>query len=177
MTPSAFPPAAIAGVREAVATLLRLSGGEEGEFLDACAGAALGICEAFTATAWIAREWQEMLPASDRWQRLAMAPVTAITLVEGVPAEGASFALPSENYAIDIDAAGVGWVRTIVPGAAGRVRVSYGAGAVTEWGDLPPPMMHGVALMAAHLFENRHAGDAPPAAVASLWRPYRRVRL
>jgi hypothetical protein len=42
---------------------------------------------------------------------------------------------------------------------------------------LPAPVMQGVVLLAAHLFEHRDASAAPPAAVAALWRPYRRLRL
>jgi hypothetical protein len=33
----------------------------------------------------------------------------------------------------------------------------------------------GVVLLAAHLFEHRGDGATPPAAVAALWRPYRRL--
>jgi uncharacterized phiE125 gp8 family phage protein len=58
-----------------------------------------------------------------------------------------------------------------------RVAVRYRAGLAADWAALPAPLAHGAVLLAAHLFENRDAGRAPPAAVAALWRPYRVVRL
>jgi len=46
----------------------------------------------------------------------------------------------------------------------------------TDWDAVPAPVRHGVAMLIQHLAEDR-PGDVPPAAVAALWRPYRRVRL
>jgi uncharacterized phiE125 gp8 family phage protein len=94
-----------------------------------------------------------------------------------LPAEGAAFALPADSYAIDIDANGDGWVRVTAAGAAGRVRMTFAAGAAAGWGDLPPPIAQGVVLLAAHCLEARIEGAAPPAVVAALWRPWRRMRL
>lgn len=177
MTP-AFPEAAIHAARDAAKAYLRIAGDGEDALIEGFAASALALGEAFTGTAWIAREgWQEMLPVSRAWQQLMTVPVGAITAVEGVPAEGAAVALDAGAYAIDIDALGQGWVRMVAPGAAGRVRVTYGAGAAAGWGDLPPPMAQGAVLLIAHLFEHRGGDAAPPAAVAALWRPYRRMRL
>lgn len=44
-----------------------------------------------------------------------------------------------------------------------------------SWAAVPPPVAHGMVVLAAHLFENRGRDDEPPAAVAALWRPYRRL--
>lgn len=49
--------------------------------------------------------------------------------------------------------------------------------AFADWAAVPPPVAHGMVVLAAHLFENRGRGDLPPAAVAALWRPYRRLGL
>ena len=46
-----------------------------------------------------------------------------------------------------------------------------------EWEAVPAPMAHGLVLLAVHLWENRHADAAPPAAVTALWRPYRVMTL
>ncbi|MET0310359.1 MAG: hypothetical protein ABW023_16760 [Sphingomonas sp.] len=118
-----------------------------------------------------------MIPATRAWQLLGAVPVTAITGVEGLPAEGSAFALPADGYAIDIDANGRGWVRVTAAGAAGRVRVAFAAGAAAGWVDLPPPLAQGAALLAAHCLEARVEGATPPAVVAALWRPFRRMRL
>jgi uncharacterized phiE125 gp8 family phage protein len=53
--------------------------------------------------------------------------------------------------------------------------VRYVAGAATRWGAVPAPVAQGVLLLAVHLFEHRGGAATPPAAVAALWRPYRRL--
>lgn len=85
--------------------------------------------------------------------------------------------LASSGYAIDVDASGVGWVRLTGP-AAGRMRVSGSAGMAADQNGVPEPIRQGVLRLVAHLFAARDGGgDAPPAAVTALWRPYRRMRL
>ena len=172
-----FPAAAIAAARDAVKAHLRIEGASEDAAIERVAVTALALGEAFTGTAWFARQWQSVTPAIRAWQLLGTAPVTAITAVEGLPADGAAFALPAEAFAIDIDANGQGWVRVMAAGAAGRVRVTFAAGAAAGWGDLPPPLAQGAVLLAAHCLEARAEGAAPPAVVAALWRPWRRIRL
>jgi uncharacterized phiE125 gp8 family phage protein len=177
MTP-AFPEGVIAAARDAAKAYLRIGNDGEDALIDSFAASALALGEAFTGTAWIAREgWQDVLPASRAWQQLLAGPVSAITAVEGLPSEGDAHALAAEDYAIDIDADSCGWVRVVAPSEAGRIRVTFGAGAAAGWGDLPPPMAQGAVLLIAHLFEHRDGDAAPPAAVAALWRPFRRVRL
>lgn len=101
----------------------------------------------------------------------------AITLVEGLPADGAAFVMPAGAYAVDIDANGDGWVRVMQPGAAGRVQVSFEAGMAADWVGIPEPLRQGVVRLAAHLFAHRDGPDdgGPPAAVTALWRPWRRM--
>lgn len=172
-----FPGAAIEGARDAAKAHLRIATDHEDALIESLAASALALGEAFTGIGWIARDWIDVMPVSRAWQRIAIGPVTAITLVEGLPAEGAAFALPAGSYAVDIDVSGDGWVRTVAPGAAGRIRVTLSAGTAAGWGDLPPPLAQGTVLLIAHLFEHREAGASPPAAVSALWRPWRRMRL
>jgi uncharacterized phiE125 gp8 family phage protein len=172
-----FPAAAVEAVRDAAKAHLRIAGSNEDAALAAQAGTALALCEAFTGRALILRAFSEMLGASGAWQRLSGSPVAVIEEVEGVPAEGSAFALPVSGYAVDIDASGDGWVRVPLPGAAGRVRVTYSAGLANDWSEVPAALAQGVVLLAAHLFEVRGIGGAPPVAVAALWRPFRRMRL
>ncbi|HEX8300734.1 head-tail connector protein [Sphingomonas sp.] len=156
---------------------LRLEGTSEDALIERLVATATGLCEAYLGQALVAREMQDMLPASGAWQRLGTGPVHAITAVEGVPAEGAAFALSPDAYAIDVDAAGDGWVRVMRPGAAGRVRVTYEAGMAADTGAVPAPIGQGVTRLVEYLYADRDGRDGPPAAVAALWRPYRRVRL
>jgi uncharacterized phiE125 gp8 family phage protein len=124
---------------------------------------------------------EEILPASCEWQVLSTRPVQAITGVDGLPAEGARFALPVANYAIDLAADGSGLVRVSNPGAAGRIAVRCTAGLAADWPNLPDGLRHGVLRMAASQYRAREDESAlaimPPAAVAALWRPWRRMRL
>lgn len=48
----------------------------------------------------------------------------------------------------------------------------------SDWSALPEALRHGVIRLAAHLYRDGDgAAAAPPAAVAALWRPWRRMRL
>lgn len=156
---------------------LRLDGSGEDALLGRLIETATALCEAFTGTALVRREFVETIAAERAWQRLAHGPVVAITGVEAVSAAGEAEPLPADAYAIDIDAAGTGWVRVIRPGGAERVRVTCRAGLADDAGGVPAPLAQGVVLLAAHLFDRHQPSDAPPAAIAALWRPWRRMRL
>jgi uncharacterized phiE125 gp8 family phage protein len=158
---------------------LRLEGGADDAVLVASLRSASALCEQFTGIALISRAVTEMLPASSEWQRLSRTPVLAITSVDGVPAEGSIFPLPVASYAVDIDAGGDGWICVTNPGAAGRVRVSYTAGMAAEPGRVPEPLRHGIIQLAGHLLRerDREVGVSPPASVAALWQPWRRMRI
>ena len=171
-----------AGAAEAAAAevkaYLRIARDDTDVALAGFASAALALAEAFTGQVLIARAHQAVLPVTRGWRRLAPTPVRAITTVEGLPADGAPFALAIGDHAIDIDAAGDGWVRVTEPGAAARIRVSLAAGLASEWAALPEPLRQGVVRMAAHLHGERDGAEAPPpASVTALWRPFRRMRL
>lgn len=169
----------LAAAREAVKLYARIDRTAEDGLIAGLAKAAVGLCEAFCGQALLVRQAVEILNAAPAWQRLAAAPVGAISSVEGLPADCAAFALPVDSYGIDIDADGVGWVRVDRPSAAGRVRVTYEAGLAGSWSDLPAPLSQGIVRLATHLYSHRDDADeaAPPAAVSALWRPWRRVEL
>lgn len=179
---SAVAPEALAAAR----AYLRIETADEDAVLSEMIGAAMAMGERFTGQVLLTRTLTEIVPVRREWTRLAATPVRAVTGVEGLPAEGAAFALPVGAYAIDIDAGGDGWVRVPQPGAAGRVRVTLSAGMASEWGTLPEPIRHGILRLSAHLFDARgraaqsgnDRGDGGvPAAVTALWRPWRRMRL
>ena len=170
-----FPADVIASACDAVKTHLRAPGDDENGLIEQHAASALALCEAFTGQSLIVRGRSSTIAARGGWRRLDWGPVAAITAVEGLAGDGAAFALAADAYAVDIDARGEGWVRILAPAGAARARVAYQAGLAADWAGLPAPLAQGVVLLAAHLFGGT-AGE-PPAAVAALWRPWRRLRL
>lgn len=176
VTPAVLPTAALAELKE----WLGITSAQDDAPLGNLLRAALDLCEDFTGQVPLAATFEELLPTSGDWQRLATGPVLAITQVEGVPADGARFALAASAYEIDIDAGGVGKVRVLSPGSAGRAAVRFSAGLAASWTALPEGLRQGVIRLAAHQHRARdddRAGPVPPSAVAALWRPWRRLRL
>jgi uncharacterized phiE125 gp8 family phage protein len=158
---------------------LRLESDEEDAPIGAIILAAIGHAEAFLKQMLIRRGFREVIPVSSDWRRLSILPVTSVTSVTGLPAEGASFVMPVGSYAVDIDADSDAWLRVTAPGSAGRIQVTGEAGLAAEWSLLPEAVKLGILRLAAHLFAYRDSSNdaGPPAAVAALLRPWRRMRL
>lgn len=178
ITPFALAPAALAELKD----WLGIAAPGDDPQLVTLLKAALDYCEGFTGLMPLEQSCETILPVSTAWQALPALPVQAITALQGIPAEGARFALPVAAYAIDLTADGAGRVRVISPGAAGRIAVRYTAGLTPDWAGLPEGMRHGVLRLAAHQYRSREtdgnaAAALPPAAVAALWRPWRRLKL
>ncbi|UUL82110.1 head-tail connector protein [Sphingomonas qomolangmaensis] len=160
--------AAVAQVR----ALLRSDSDAEDALLGRLIDEGFALAELFTGQVLIARAVTEAMRGDGTWQRLRATPVRAVTGV--ADADGAM--LPVERYAIDIDAAGDGWVRVRTTNAA-RMVVTLAAGLADDWSALPPGIAGGIVRLAAHRFGAREEDGVPPAAVAALWRPWRRIRL
>lgn len=156
---------------------LRIEGAGEDGLVARLMRSSAELCEAFTGQALLARGFTETLPRDGTWTRLAATPVRAIAGIEALSADGEGIALDPGAYAVDIDANGDGWVRLLA--APGRARVSFDAGMTSQWEDLPEALRQGIVRLAAHSYTHRAAAEegGPPAAVAALWRPWRRMRL
>lgn len=156
---------------------LRIETAEEDALIAGLIATATALCESFTGAVPIVREIAESVPATGCWTRLLAAPVRAITAVETVAEDGTVSALAIGSYAIDIDAGGRGWVRATA--TERRVRVRFRAGLAEDWATLPDGLRQGIVRLAGHLHAHRDLADdsGPPAAVAALWRPWRRMRL
>ena len=157
----------------AVKAVLRVSAADEDALIASFAESALGLAEQFTGQVLIARTMRDRMPVSAAWQRIGAGPVRAIT---GVEMLGGTM-LAASAYAVDIDAAGDGWVRTLDAGGERQVVAVFDAGLAADWAGLPAPLRQGVVLLAAHLFDVRDESAAPPVAVTALWRPFRRMTL
>ena len=178
------PPARAPAALDELKSWLAITTGAEDDFLAGLLRAALETCEAFTGLMPLEAGCEEVLPGHTGWQGLVTRPVQAVTGVEGIPAEGARFAVPPEDYLLDLDADGGAHVRLLRPdvfgGAAGRIAVQFVAGLAADWAALPDGLRHGIVRLAADAYRRRDSGDAashPPAAIAALWRPWRRMRL
>jgi uncharacterized phiE125 gp8 family phage protein len=153
--------------------LLRIEHGAEDALMAGFVRSAAAACEAFTGLVLIEREAEELVEADGRWRRLGQAPVRSIEGVEAMDGQ----ALPVEHHAVDVDASGDGWVRA-GSGSHRRVRARFRAGLALDWNGVPEPLRHGIVRLAAHLYTARDdIGASPPAAVAALWRPWRRLRV
>jgi uncharacterized phiE125 gp8 family phage protein len=176
ITPYSLAPAALAELKD----WLGISVSADDAALTTLLRTSLDLCESFTGTMPLVQTCEEILPITSVWQELTTRPAQAITAVQGIPAEGARFTLPVSDYALDLTADGAGRVRVISQGAAGRIAVRFSAGLAADWTALPEALRHGVLRLAAHQYRNREgdgAGPLPPAAVAALWRPWRRLRV
>jgi uncharacterized phiE125 gp8 family phage protein len=157
---------------------LRIATDEEDNVLADMIRAAGDVAERFTGQMLIGRGVTQVLDAAPDWRPLAMRPVTAITALAGIPASGAPFALPVDAYALDIDGDGTGWVRVGDAGAARRIQVSYQAGLAADPAGVPDAIRHGIIRLAGDYHALREGVEPqPPASVAALWRPWRRMRL
>lgn len=157
----------------------RVTTSEEDALLAGLVRSATDLCERFTGTVLIARDVIEIVPASMAWARLGATPVRAIETVGALGNDGVETVLPTGSYALDIDAAGDGWVRLTTSRPERRLKVSYVAGLASEPNEIPDALRHGIARLALHSFARRDEAEPqmPPAAVTALWRPWRRLRL
>jgi uncharacterized phiE125 gp8 family phage protein len=165
--------------RTEVKAYLRIETDADDAVIGRAIAAAVAHGEAFTGQQWLTREARDTLVPNGCWQALGRRPVQVIEDVERILPDDAE-ALPVSGYAIDIDADGCGWVRvTDAATNRSRIRVTYQAGMAGDWSGLPDGLRQGAVRLASHLYSHRDAADegAPPAAIAALWRPWRRMRL
>jgi uncharacterized phiE125 gp8 family phage protein len=158
---------------------LRLEAEEEDASLGSILLGAISHAESYLGQMLLRRNGREVVPASLHWQRLSLSPVVLVNSVTGIPAEGMPFALSIEAYKVEIDSHGEAWLRVMQPGSAGRVEVACLAGMAQNWVELPEAVRLAIFRLAAHLHLHRDNPDdsGPPEGVASLLRPWRRMRI
>ena len=171
------PPIVPASALNALKDYLRISLSNEDATLLSLLRASLEICENFIGTPALLTHYSEDIIANKCWQKLCKSPVIAIDTIMALSVAGEEIALPIDSYAIDISGAGIGKFRGY--NLSGRVRIAYQAGLSESWSDLAEPIRNGIIRLAAHIYSNRNLDEStqPPAAIAALWQPYRRIRL
>ncbi len=155
----------------------RIATSDDDALLAGLVRSATDLCERFTGILLIARPVEEIVPATTRWARLGAAPVRSIGSIAALASDGAESVLPAGAYAIDIDAAGEGWVRLTTGRAERRLKVSYVAGLASDPNGVPEALRRGIARLAIHGAGATEPAAPPPASVTALWRPWRRLRL
>lgn len=176
LSPAALPSPALAELKQ----WLGITIGGDDAALTALLGASLDTCEAFTGTLPIEAECEETLPPCAGWHALSTRPVLSISAVEAVAADSTRTPLAPGSWEADLCADGTGRVRLPLNDGRVRVAVRFTAGIAPEWDALPESLRHGVVRLAAHQHRERETSGAaplPPASVAALWRPWRRMRL
>lgn len=173
------PPLIAAEALDDVAAYLRLSGDDELTLLSGLLSTALPQCEAFCGSVLLRRAGTEDVRITGTWQMLSSQPLRSISGVAGLNMAGEPTPIAAAGYAIDIDECGTGWLRIHDSGGVTRARVSFEAGSAAQWSDIPAPLRQGMLRLVAHLHTHRDGADdaGPPAAVAALWRSFRRMRL
>ncbi|MCJ2184226.1 phage head-tail connector protein [Novosphingobium sp. 1949] len=176
LTPATLPSSALAELKQ----WLGITTEQDDDALLALLATALDTCEAFTGTLPLALPCEERLNAGRDWTALASRPVQAITALEWLAPDGARSTVSSEAYAAELDADGTGRIRLEGVPQTNRVVVTFTAGLAADWDALPASLRHGLIRLAAHQYRERENGSnaqQPPAAIAALWRPWRRMRL
>jgi len=146
--------------------------------------------EAALGLALITQSWKLVL---DRWPeesalKFPLGPVTAVTAVRVLAADGAPTVVPPASYLVDGDALSSRLVRTDstwpVPGRAARgIEIDFTAGFGPAAANVPQPIRHAILMLVAHWYEHRDPLEigspeaAIPASVTELLKPYRAVRL
>ena len=174
MTGDLLPPAVVPVALDEAKAFLRIDDDREDALIAGFIRSATALAEAFTGQCLIVRDVAGGVAPVRTWQRLPAAPVVAIT---GVAAAGAPLA--GAAFETDIDLAGNGWVRLAAPDPTVKYAATYSAGLAADWNGIPEPLRLGIVRLVSHFHAHRDAPDAAgvPAAVAALWRPWRRMRL
>ena len=143
--------------------------------------AASNICESFVGQWLIVRAAEEIVPAKAGEIRLAIRPVAGIDAVTLIAPDGSESAVAEPGRRLRIGPDGTGWLS--VDGAEGadsaaRLRIGYRAGMSADGNGIPEAIRHGLLRMMQHLHAARDGeSGAPPAVIAALWQPWRRVAL
>lgn len=139
--------------------------------------AATNICEAFVGQWLIVRAAEEVVPLAGKMVVLGVRPVVAVDGVTLLSPQGETV-LPDDRYSAVIGRDGTARITIHEPGEAARVRIACRAGIAEDANGVPEAIRQGIIRMTQHLHAARDGeGAPPPAMIAALWQPWRRVTL
>lgn len=171
MTESLVPGEAAVSLNEA-RSWLRLGATIDDAVVAGLVRAATNVCEAFVGQWLIIRAGEDILPLTPGG--VAQPGARPVVGVDAV-----ALLLPGAgDYRTTIGRDGTAQVTIGDPRGAARVRVTYRAGIAGGANDIPEAIRQGIVRMTQHLHDARDgAGAGPPAAIAALWQPWRRLTL
>lgn len=172
-TPPDFSGEALAALKE----WLAITTPREDGLLVRLLASAHETCERFTGLMPLACSVEERFdPAAEH--TLTVRPVRGITGVTSLDAEGGASPVDPAGWTAAVAADGTGRICLDQPPDEGRLAVAFTAGIADGWATIPPALGEGIVRLAAHAYRSRDSvGREPPAAVAALWRAWRRLRL
>lgn len=174
ISPPDFSGAALAALKE----WLAITTPGEDALLARLLASAHETCERFTGLMPLGCGVEEVLDPAAGWLPLVTRPVRAFATVTWLDLEGEATVLDHSAWSQAIEANGAASVRLKEPPDEGRIVVSVTAGIAESWEAIPPALGEGIVRLAAHAYRSRDSVAAePPAAVAALWRAWRRLRL
>lgn len=182
MTTSLLPGEAPVSLNEARGWL-RLGATIDDAVVAGLVRAATNICEAFVGQWLVVRAAEETLPIGAGpigagAVRLGVRPVVGVDAVTVLADGGTEAVLAASDYRVTIARDGTARLAIDRPGDARRVRVAYRAGMAEDANGIPEAIRQGIVRMTQHLHDARDgAGEAPPAVIAALWQPWRRLNL
>ena len=140
--------------------------------------AASNICESFVGQWLIIRAAEEVVRARAGEIRLAIRPVVGIDAVTLIAPDGEESVAGEASRRLRIGPDGTGWLSVDGADGAAQLRIGYRAGMSADSNGIPEAIRHGLLRMMQHLHAARDGeGSAPPAVIAALWQPWRRVAL
>ena len=152
--------------------------GEDDLLVDLLA-ASHALCERFTGLVAFKCEVRETFAADSLAFRLSAGPVWGFLDAAAVTTVLDRRLLDASDYRFDREGADGGRVTLVASLEEPQVELRYYAGYSDDWSRIADGLRQGIIRFAAHQYRERDsaAADGPPAAVAALWRPYRRMRL
>lgn len=139
---------------------------------------AANICESFVGQWLVIREAEEVVAVAGGKIRLSVRPVVAVEAVTLLAAAGGESEVAEADRSLSLSADGTGWLSIAGGGDGDRARVRYRAGMAADVNAIPEAIRHGILRMMQHLHAARDGETgAPPAMIAALWQPWRRVGL
>lgn len=177
MTTSLIPGDAPVSLNEARGWL-RLGATIDDAVIAGLVRAATNICEAFVGQWLLVRVAEESLPVGSGVVQLSVRPAVGVDAVTLLADGGAETVLAPADYRVTIVRDGTARLAIAFPGDKTRVRVAYRAGMAADANGVPEAIRQGIVRMTQHLHDARDGtGAGPPAAIAALWQPWRRLTL